>query len=157
MGKVGAASNGAGFVSKPYLRNPTSSLLAPGANASLNLDLECWYCKVTGHFKYNCITLNHELAMEQKNIVPNISMPKIKNSKLETPLSKDQGRGAANSGPMNMAELGNVLRSISSQGILAQDKIDIMQHAVAKCPKKSAFLVKGSKYHHGWTLAMRFH
>ena len=31
----------------------------------------------------------------------------------------------------------NVLRSISSHGILAQDKIEIMQQAVAKCPKMS--------------------
>ena len=31
----------------------------------------------------------------------------------------------------------NVLRSISSQGILAQDKVEIMQQAVAKCPKIS--------------------
>ena len=31
----------------------------------------------------------------------------------------------------------NVLRSISSQGILAQDKIEIMQQAVAKNPKIS--------------------
>ena len=30
-----------------------------------------------------------------------------------------------------------VLRSISSQGILAQDKVKIMQQAVAKCPKIS--------------------
>ena len=46
------------------------------------------------------------------------------------------GRGAANSGPRNVTELGNVLWSISSQGILAQTKIDILQ-AVAKCPKVS--------------------
>ena len=52
-------------------------------------------------------------------------------------MSKDKGRGAANSGPKNMTELDNVLRSISSQGILAQDKIDIMQQAIAKCPKVS--------------------
>ena len=31
----------------------------------------------------------------------------------------------------------NVLRSIFSQGILAQDKVKIMQQAVAKCPKIS--------------------
>ena len=31
----------------------------------------------------------------------------------------------------------NVLRSISSQGILAKDKVEIMQQAVAKCPKIS--------------------
>ena len=52
-------------------------------------------------------------------------------------MSNDQGRGAANSGPENITELGIVLRSISSQGILAQTKIDIMQKAVARYPKVS--------------------
>ena len=33
----------------------------------------------------------------------------------------------------------NVLRSISSQGISAQDKIEIMQQAVARYPKISFF------------------
>ena len=32
----------------------------------------------------------------------------------------------------------DVLRSISSQGILAQDKVEIMQQTVAKCPKISS-------------------
>ena len=31
----------------------------------------------------------------------------------------------------------NILRSISSQGILAQDKVEIMQQDAAKCPKIS--------------------
>ena len=35
------------------------------------------------------------------------------------------------------AAMENVLRSLSSQGILAQDKIEIIQQAVAKCPKIS--------------------
>ena len=59
----------------------------------------------------------------------------IKLGKLKTPLSKDQGRGAASSGPENINEIGNVLRSISSQGILTQTKIDILQQV--KCPKVS--------------------
>ena len=61
----------------------------------------------------------------------------IKNGKLETPLSKDQGRGGTNSGPKDNDFMENALRSISSQGILAQDKVEIMQHAVAKCPQIS--------------------
>ena len=56
---------------------------------------------------------------------------------IETPLSKDQGRGGATSGPKDTDYVENVLRSISSQGILAQDKIEIMQQGVAKCPKIS--------------------
>ena len=69
--KGGAASNGTGFVSKPYLGKPRPSQLAPRADGSLNLDLECWYCKDTGHLKDNCIKLNCQLTMEQKNSDPN--------------------------------------------------------------------------------------
>ena len=61
----------------------------------------------------------------------------LKLGKPETPLSMDQGRGAAKSGPKYTSKINNVLRSLSSQGILAQTKINIMQQAVAKCPKVS--------------------
>ena len=57
--KGGAASNGTRFVSKPYLRKPRPSQLAPDADRSLNLALECWYCKDTGHLKENIIKQNH--------------------------------------------------------------------------------------------------
>ena len=73
--KGDAASNGTGFVSKLYIGKPRPSQLAPGARGSLNPDLECWYCKDTGHLKDNCIKLNCQLAMEQKksdqNTAPN--------------------------------------------------------------------------------------
>ena len=52
-------------------------------------------------------------------------------------MSKDQGRGGAYSGPKDIDIIENVLRSIPSQGILAQEKIEIMQKAVAKSPKIS--------------------
>ena len=61
----------------------------------------------------------------------------LKTGKLKTPLSKDQDRGVANSGPKNVTKLGDVLRSISSHGILAQTKINIMQEVVVRCPKVS--------------------
>ena len=54
----------------------------------------------------------------------------------------DQDRGAAESGPKYIPKLDSVLRSLSSQGILAQTKISIMQQAVPHVPKY-AFLVKG--------------
>ena len=57
--KGGTTSNGTGFVSKPYLGKLRPSQLAPGANRSLNLELECWYCMDSGHPKENCIKLNH--------------------------------------------------------------------------------------------------
>ena len=61
----------------------------------------------------------------------------IKTGKLKTPLAKDQGRGTANSGPKNIIELGDVLRSKSSHGVSAQEKVNIMQQAVARQPKVS--------------------
>ena len=35
----------------------------------------------------------------------------------------------------NTTDMEDILRSISSHGISAQDKINIMQQAVARCPK----------------------
>ena len=52
-------------------------------------------------------------------------------------MSQDQVKGGTNSGPKVMDTMENVLRPISSLVILAQDKIEIMQQAVAKCPKIS--------------------
>ena len=57
--------------------------------------------------------------------------------KLVTPLSKDQGKGGTNSGPQDKDFIVNVLRSISSQGISAKDKVEIVQQVVAKFPKIS--------------------
>ena len=65
--KGGIDVKGTGFVSKPYLGKPRPSQLAPSTNRSLNLELECWYCKDTGHLKDNCIKLNCQLANEQNN------------------------------------------------------------------------------------------
>ena len=48
----------------------------------------------------------------------------------------DQSKGAK-SGPNDIPEFDNVLRSFSSQGILPQTKINIVQQAIAKCPKVS--------------------
>ena len=49
--------------------------------------------------------------------------------KLKTPLSMDQGRGAAKSGPNDIPKLDSLLSSLSTQGISAQTKISIMQQA----------------------------
>ena len=50
-------------------------------------------------------------------------------------MSEDQGRGETSGGPRNLNEHENVLKSVSNNEIWAQDKIDIMQQAVAKYPK----------------------
>ena len=59
----------------------------------------------------------------------------LKFGKLETPLSTDQGRGAAKSGPKDIPELDSALRSLSSQEIYAQAKISIKQQAVSNAPR----------------------
>ena len=41
------------------------------------------------------------------------------------------------SGPKDIPKLDSVLRSLTSQGILAETKISILQQAIAKCPKVS--------------------
>ena len=65
--KGGVDVKGTGFISKPYLGKPRPSQLASSsADGSLNPELECQYCKDTGHLKDNCIKLNHWLANEQK-------------------------------------------------------------------------------------------
>ena len=65
--KVGIHSKGTGFVSKPYLGKPRPSQLASSADGSLNPELDCHYCKDTGHLEEDCIKLNHWLVMEQKS------------------------------------------------------------------------------------------
>ena len=60
----GSGNNGTGYISKPYLGKPWPSQLAPGADRSLNPDLEYQYCKDTGHLKENCIIVNCQLAQE---------------------------------------------------------------------------------------------
>ena len=70
--KGGAGINGTRFVSKPYLGKPQPSQLAPGADGSLNSDLDCQYCKDTSHLRDKCIKLNPQLAMGQNKLDPNI-------------------------------------------------------------------------------------
>ena len=65
--KGGMENKGAGFSSKPYLGKPRPLQFAPGADGSLNPELECRYCKDTSHLKDNCIKLNCWLVYEQKS------------------------------------------------------------------------------------------
>ena len=82
ISKGGAGTTRTGYVSKPYFGKPQPSQLAPGADESLNPDLDCWYCKDTSHLKENCIKLNHQLAQEQKKTDPNNTAPTSYASKL---------------------------------------------------------------------------
>ena len=49
----------------------------------------------------------------------------------------DEGKGGSNSGPQDEDFMVCIMMSISSQGISAKDKMEIMQQAVARCPKIS--------------------
>ena len=51
MRKDGVGMNGTWYISKSYLGKPWPFQLAPGADGSLNPDLECQYCKDTSHLK----------------------------------------------------------------------------------------------------------
>ena len=64
--KGGAGNNGTRYISRPYLGKPEPSQLIPGANGSINPDLDSWHCKDTGHLKENCIKLNCGLGQEQR-------------------------------------------------------------------------------------------
>ena len=68
----------------------------------------------------------------------------------------DQSKGGSNSGPQDKDFMDGIMRSISSQGILAQDKVEIMQQAVAKCSKISIASM-GVQTHLCWTQAAKFH
>ena len=52
-------------------------------------------------------------------------------------MSKDQGKGGSNSGPQDEDFMVCIMKLISSQGISVKDKMEIVQQAVAKCPKIS--------------------
>ena len=80
--KGGVDSKGTGFVSKPYLGKLRPSQLALGTDGSLNPELECHYCKDTGHLKEKYIKLNCWLAMEQKSnqkVAPTTCAPHANN------------------------------------------------------------------------------
>ena len=77
MTKGGSGNNGNGYVIWPYLENSQPSQLAPGANGSLNTDLECWYCKDTSHHVENHIKLNCQLAWKQQKSDQNSTAPKV--------------------------------------------------------------------------------
>ena len=77
-------SSPSGFISKPYLRRPRLSQLAPGVDGSLDPSLTCRYCKDTGHLKENCVKLTQCLAWNKqeaktettKDVPPKNSMNK---------------------------------------------------------------------------------
>ena len=75
--KGGAGTNGPGYISTPYSGKPWPSQLAPGADGSLNPDLECQYYNDSGHLKENCIKLNHQLAQEQRKLEQNSTAPNM--------------------------------------------------------------------------------
>ena len=55
--------------------------------------------------------------------------------KLRPPLAMDQPKGESESGPHPSNEEESLICQLRSASILAETKIKIMQHAVAKCPK----------------------
>ena len=61
---LGQLSDGSGHTGKMYLGKPNPSKLVPGADSSLNSELECQYCKEIGHLENDYIKLNCRLVWE---------------------------------------------------------------------------------------------
>ena len=69
----------------------------------------------------------------------------------------DHDQGAPKSSPEDIAEIDNVLKSLSSHEISAQTKINIMQPSY--CWKMSyvlASVVRGFKFYLYWSQAVKF-
>ena len=120
-----------GYTSKPYLGKPRPSKLAPGIDGSLNPELSCQYCKDTGHLKENCVKLNRRLALENKQ--PD-RLPTKKDRETKTSFGHGPIQGEDVSGPHGYEEQCLKIQ-LQNTSILAETKMEIMQHAVAKCPK----------------------
>ena len=131
-----------------FIGRPRPPQLACGVNGTLLPSMTCNYCKDTGHFKDNCVWLNnkiaHELAQEQvtqkasAKTGSKTSLPK----KIMAPQTLDQSDGEKVCGPdwidiTNTKRKGIVglIEKLSSQQVSAQVKIEVMQRAMATCPK----------------------
>ena len=130
MDKISQQEQASGYTGRPYLRKSRPSKLAPGINGSLNPELSCWYCKDTGHLKENCVKLNRRLALEKQTAW----LATRKTGKLRPPLAMDQSKGEIVSGPHKYEEQCLKIQ-LQNTSILAETEMEIMQHAVAKCPK----------------------
>ena len=126
-----SSQNESGYTGKPYLGKPRPSKFALGIDGSLNPELSCWYCKDTGHLKENCIKLNRRLALENKQ--PEW-LPSKKTGKLRPPLAMDQSKGEIVSGPHGYEE-SSLMVQLRNTAISPETRMEIMQCAVAKCPK----------------------
>ena len=133
VGNKPQQSGTSGYTSRPYLGKPRPSKLTLVIDGSLDPELSCWYCKDTSHLKEKCIKLNRRLTFENKQ--PDW-LPK-KPEKLRPPLVTDQPKGVYVSGPHDDHEEDSLIIQLRNTSILAKTKIEIMQCAVAKCPKVS--------------------
>ena len=110
--------------------------------------MTCNYCKDTGHFKDNCVWLNNKIARElaqeqamQKASVKTGSKTPV-TKKIMAPQTLDQSDGEKVCGPDQIdipitksKGIVGLIEKISSQQVSAQVKIEVMQRAMATCPK----------------------
>ena len=130
-----------------YIGRQQQPQLACGANGMLEPNTTCFYCKDTGHTKNNCVWLNnkisHDLAGEQVTLKQAVTkkVPVLKYQKIMAPQTLDQSEGGKVCGPdwSDKIDYGKgmmgLMEKISSQQVSAQTKIEVMQRAVATCPK----------------------
>ena len=109
-----------------------------------------FYCKDTGHIENNCFWLNNKIACElqaqeqvtatKKASTKNSTSPH-KTKKIIAPQTLDQSEGDKVCGPDWNDKINKdkgivcLIEKISSQQVSAQIKIEVMQRAMATCPK----------------------
>ena len=131
-----------------FIGRPRPPQLARAADGTLLPSVTCNYCKDTGHFKDNCVWLNNKIACElaqeqamQKASVKTGSKTPLP-KKIMAPQTLDQSDGEKVSGPdwidipiIKSKGMVGLIEKISSQQVSAQVKIEVMQRAMATCPK----------------------
>ena len=130
-----------------FVGRPRPPQLACGADGTLSPSITCNYCKDTRHFKDNCVWLNnklvHELAQEQVTKKASDKAGRnIVTKKIMAPQTLDQSDGEKVCGPdqrdntiLESKGIVGLMEKISSQQVSAQVKIEVMQRAMATCPK----------------------
>ena len=122
------SSSGISFVHKPW----PQKLLA-GQHGSIDPDLECQYCKNTGHHNDSCVRLACILAWD-RCMDQNVSRPTP--GKWELLLNQRWFKDREDKYSLNPGcdEWGQELKCMQTTPVMLQRKYKIMQWVVAKCP-----------------------
>ena len=132
-----------------YIGREQQPQLAHGADGRLQPGLTCFYCKDIRHIMNNCVWLNNKIAQElqaQEHVTTKKAKTKLSTrpnipKKIMAPQTLDQSEGEKVCGPDQSDKIKpdkrivGLMEKISSQQVSAQIKIEVVQRAVAICPK----------------------